>query len=163
MKKSLVYILILPLLFVTFGMAQSNHTIEVSSFTVLVPRGWTAEKSDVDSVTLTMDEAQNEEVGISVLCSPMRNDTTLNDAWKKMKSVMIDKKSIISEGEDTFFNTTWKRVEIQETICDEDIRRIICFSIKDGNKWLVQCYGPKDDQKSILKTFNRVKQSLKAK
>ena len=163
MKKSFAYYFMLSLLFISFGMAKSDNTLELKSFSVLIPGGWRAEQTDANSVTLILNEASNEEVSITISCSPMRSNATLDNAWSRIKSVVIDKKAIISEDEDVFFNAKWKKIVVQQWICGKDVRKIIYFSIKDGNKWLIQFDSPKNTQKSNLEIFNRVKESLKAK
>jgi hypothetical protein len=162
-KKVIIFTLVLASFLVLLGLAKSNNFIDLETFSVLVPDGWSAERSESNSVILTMDKTPNKEAAITISCRPMHSQTTLDDAWNKIKSIIIKGQVLLKEDEDIFFNAKWKRVEIQQSVCNEKIRKIICFTIKDGNKWLIQFDSPINDQKNNLEIFERVKHSLKIK
>jgi hypothetical protein len=135
----------------------------MKNFTIKTPNEWIVEKEGENKVVLIMPESKNEEIFISISVSPVYSVYSLDDAWDRMRPLMIKNEKVIREDQEIFSNTTWKKLEILKIIYGIEMHKIILFSEKNKTNCLIQFNCPKDKYEKILPLFNLVKQSFEYK
>lgn len=160
MKKYCFVLSIFSLCFFILGMNQAPNILQMEKFSISTPVGWNVEKKDENNVVLVMPEAKDEEISISISASTTSSALSLDETWNKMKSPMVKKKKVIYDGEQIFSKAKWKKLEMQEVVCQKDMRKVVLFTMQNGAKYLIQFGCPEDKYESMLPILNSIEQSF---
>ena len=132
-------------------------------FSFKIPDSWIVKKEGENNVVLIMPESKNEEIFISIVAGQGHSVNSLDDAWNRMRPLIIKNINVIREDQEIFSNTTWKKLEIIEIICGTEMHKAVLFSKRNKMNYLIQFNCPKDKYEKILPLFNLFKKSLVCK
>ena len=159
MKKLYSFLFVVFLCFFIIE-CNAGNILQMKNFTLNIPDGWVVEKRSENEITLIMPKTKNEEIFISVSVHPVHSTNSLDDAWSRMRPLMIKNKNVIREDQEMFSNTKWKKLEILEIICGIEMHKIVLFSKKNMTTCLIQFNCPKDKYEKILPLFDLFKKSF---
>ncbi|NVN90285.1 MAG: hypothetical protein HXX11_06735 [Desulfuromonadales bacterium] len=142
------------------GISNADNVLQTNNYMVTIPENWTVETRD-NSTTILDPEFKNGEVSISISTKPTNNKMSLNEVWAKIEPLMVTGKIKISESEDVISDNTWKKLEIEEIVCNKKIITTVLFTIKYSLKYFINFVCPKDNYHDVIPHFNSVKKTFK--
>lgn len=159
--SSICFLLLLCILII--GMSKAANILEADKFSTNIPDGWFVQKEDVNKVVFIMPEAKNEEIFISIAASSTNSALSVDETWTKIKPSMAKNNKIIYDGEELINNEKWKKLEMREIVCKNEMNKIVLFTVKNSTKYLIQFGCPVDKFERMMPFYTSVTQSFKFK
>lgn len=135
-----------------------------SLFSIEIPKGMEIDESDANQIALKFEDDPDLTLGtISVSAKIHENVIDKDKAWQKIRSVTLNGRALLSEGEAKFADRKWKSISTIDETGSYKVQSNAFYAFTKTATYVIHYHCETSNCEKITNAFNRITSSLKIK
>lgn len=166
MTKTLGLLLLFAILFLLVGInyaqGDGDETFAVGGFSVVGPRGWTAERTADDAVSFRARSPRAGEAVISVSAAGAGDPALAARTWGRIRSAAGFRNGAPAEGAESFGGFRWRTLSYRDEIGGIPFRCQALQAVSRTTQWTIRFECPEARYEALAPAFGTLKDSFSA-
>ena len=144
-----------------FGEMHTDHLFSTDLFSIEIPEKMDIDESDASKIALVF--ANDEKLGhgtISVSARRHKNDINQNEVWKRIRSAILNGRTLLNEGEVEFAGHKWKTISMVHATGDCQLTSYAFYTFSQKATFCITYLCKASHCERITNAFNQLTSSL---